>query len=238
MTWNLLIVAALFIPLPIWTQPAAGPEFEVASVKPNPSAGGISVLVPAHGNLMGKDVSLMRLISFAYDLPAPRISGPSWLDSDRFSIFAKGKTDARDTEIRPMTQALLVERFGLQCHRETKAARVFFLVVAGGGLKAPPADAPQPPHPKFPPGPHHTMGGDATMEEFAARISKGAGDPVIDRTGITGKFHLYLWWGDNPEADPDIFQALPEQLGLRLKTGKSEVEFLVIDRVNRTPSEN
>jgi uncharacterized protein (TIGR03435 family) len=188
-TRNLLIVAAMFIALPIWAQPAAGPEFEVASVKPDPSAGGISVLVPAHGKLMGKGVSLMRLISFAYDLPFPRISGPSWLDSDRFSVFAKGKSDARDTEIKPMTQALLAERFGLQCHRETKAARVFFLVLASGGLKAPRADTPKPPNPKFPPGPHHTMGGDATMEEFAARISKGVGDPVIDPTGITGTFH-------------------------------------------------
>jgi uncharacterized protein (TIGR03435 family) len=82
------------------------------------------------------------------------------------------------------------------------------------------------------------MGGDATTEEFAARLSRGVGDPVIDRTGVAGKFHFYLWWGDDPDTDPDIFEAVREQLGLELKGGKSEVEFLVIDRVSRTPSDN
>lgn len=235
---NLLIVAAMFLCLPVWAQPAAGPEFEAAWVKPNPSTGGISVLIPANAKLLGKQVTLMQLISFAYDLSYARISGPSWLDSVAFDIQAKGQVGAKDAGIRLMTRALLAERFGLQCHSETKSARVYFLVSASGGLKLVPADEPQRPHPKFPPGPHRTMGGDGTMGELATQLSRAVAVPVIDRTGVAGKFHYYLWWGNNPETDPDILQAVQEQLGLKLQSGKSDVEVLVIDRVSRTPSEN
>ncbi len=135
-------------------------------------------------------------------------------------------------------RALLAERFGLQCHRETKAATVYFLVPGGRGLKLVPADEPTPHRPKFPPSPHSTMGGDGTMEELAAHLSRAVAVPVIDRTGVAGKFHYYLWWGRDPETDPDIFQAVKEQLGLKLEAGKSDVEFLLIDRVSRTPTEN
>jgi uncharacterized protein (TIGR03435 family) len=235
---NLLIVAAMVIGLPVWAQPAAGPQFEAAWVKPNSSIE-MSLLIPANAKLMGKHVSLMRLISFAYNLPYPRISGASWLDSAAFDIQAKGPVGLRDADIRLMTQALLAERFGLQCHRETKAAKVYFLVSdSGGGLKMVPADEPQRPHPKFPPGPHSTMGADGVMGDLADYLSRFVGAPVVDRTGVAGKFHYYLWWGSNPDTDPDIFQAVKAQLGLKLQSGKSDVEFLVIDRVSRTPSEN
>jgi uncharacterized protein (TIGR03435 family) len=42
---------------------------------------------------LGKQVTLMRLISFAYDIPYARISGPSWLDSTAFDVQAKGKSE-------------------------------------------------------------------------------------------------------------------------------------------------
>jgi uncharacterized protein (TIGR03435 family) len=233
---RLSIVAAVFC-LPVWAQPAKAPQFEVASVKPNPAVE-MSVLLPGKARLRGRHVSLTRLIGFAYDLSSARINGPSWLDSESFDVEAKGPAGATDTDLRMMTRALLAERFGLQCHHETKEARVFLLVGAGGELKMTPADEPQRPHPKFPPGPHRTMGGDGTMEELATQLSRAAAVPVIDRTGVAGKFHYYLWWGDSQETDPDLFQAVKEQLGLKLQPASSDVEFLVIDRVSKTPSAN
>jgi uncharacterized protein (TIGR03435 family) len=137
-----------------------------------------------------------------------------------------------------MTRTLLAERFGLRCHHESKIGRVYFLVSPGGALKVTPAQEPAPHHPKLPPSFHPMIAGDVTIEEFAAYLSRYVGAPVIDRTGVSGKFHFYLWWGSNPETDPDIFQAVKDQLGLKLESGKSDVEFLVIDRVNRTPTEN
>lgn len=237
------IVAAALLCLPVYAQPAAGPQFEVASVKPSAPPGGISLLisVPEQGKLLGRNVNLMRLISFAYDRSYPTISGPSWLESATFEIQAKGQAVSKKTDTRLMklmTQALLDERFGLQCHRETKDAKVYLLVRAGGALKMAPVEEPQPHSPKLPPSPHSTMGGDWTMGELAAQLSRGLGAPVIDRTEVAGKFRCYVWWGSNPETDPDVFQAVQEQLGLKLQAGKSDVEFLAIDRVSRTPSEN
>jgi uncharacterized protein (TIGR03435 family) len=232
-----LSIVAVVLCLPVWAQPAKGPQFEVASVKPNPAVE-MSVLLPGKARLRGRHASLTQLISFAYDLSYARINGPSWLNSEHFDVEAKGPAGATDADLRLMTRALLAERFGLQCHRETKEARVFLLVSAGGVSKMTPADEPQRPHPKFPPGPHRTMGGDGTMEELAAQLSRAAAVPVIDRTGIAGKFHYYLWWGDSQETDPDLFQAVKEQLGLKLQPASSDVEFLVIDRVSKTPSAN
>jgi uncharacterized protein (TIGR03435 family) len=40
------------------------------------------------------------------------------------------------------------------------------------------------------------------------------------------------------ELGPSIVEALDEQLGLGLEAGKRPVEYLVIDHVERTPSEN
>jgi uncharacterized protein (TIGR03435 family) len=74
------------------------------------------------------------------------------------------------------------------------------------------------------------------------------GRPVIDKTGLTGKYSFELKWDASPPSaaessvasDPDggsIFTALQEQLGLRLESQKGPVRVLVVDRAER-PSEN
>jgi uncharacterized protein (TIGR03435 family) len=71
---------------------------------------------------------------------------------------------------------------------------------------------------------------------------------VIDRTGLTGRYDFDLEWtplvtpgpaapGVPPEAGPNIFTALQEQLGLKLESTKETVGVLVIDSVSQ-PSQN
>jgi uncharacterized protein (TIGR03435 family) len=136
-----------------------------------------------------------------------------------------------------MTQSLLAQRFGLQTHRETKEGPVYFLVATTGGLKALPASVSRS-YPAPPPGAHWTMGGEASMEEFGAILTNYVERPVIDQTGISGKFYVKLWWGKDPDTDPGIFSALQEQLGLKLKPGRGQIDVLVVDRINKTPTEN
>jgi len=83
-------------------------------------------------------------------------------------------------------------------------------------------------------------------------------DPVLDKTGLTGKYDFTLEWtpdenrapmfkgtrdgGQGPDNPPDssgpsIFTAIQEQLGLKLEAQKGPAEMLVIDHVER-PSEN
>jgi uncharacterized protein (TIGR03435 family) len=71
--------------------------------------------------------------------------------------------------------------------------------------------------------------------------------PVVDKTGLTGKYDIDLHWTPDslsasqaPPADasgPDIFTALQEQLGLKLNPAKAPVETLIIDHIE-PPSEN
>ena len=89
------------------------------------------------------------------------------------------------------------------------------------------------------------------MGKFADLIAKQAGLPVTDATGLDGVFDFTLDW--SPAADlrlasadgaaetsggASIFTALQEQLGLRLESRKGPVEVMVVDRMEKTPTEN
>jgi uncharacterized protein (TIGR03435 family) len=89
------------------------------------------------------------------------------------------------------------------------------------------------------------------MAQFALKLSEVLHRPVMDTTGVTGKFDLKLEWtpddmqakpspGGAPEVRtprPSIFAALQEELGLKLESGKIPAEVLVIDSAEK-PSEN
>ncbi len=86
---------------------------------------------------------------------------------------------------------------------------------------------------------------DKTMEQLAGMLSAQVGSPVGDATGLTGKYDIGLYWstrrlaadaGDDP--GPTIFDALQEQLGLRLQAKKETIDVLVVDHVDKTPTEN
>jgi uncharacterized protein (TIGR03435 family) len=76
--------------------------------------------------------------------------------------------------------------------------------------------------------------------------------PVIDRTGLAGKFDARVEFAvdPNPQSSfgpdgqttspasvPSIFTAVQKELGLKLEPGRGPVEFLIIDHVEK-PSEN
>jgi len=192
---------------------------------------------------------------------------PAWNNSIAYTIDAKADGPAnQETLMGPMLQALLEERFRLRVHRETKDVPTYDLVVAKNGPKlkpfdnsCTPVDWSKPPQDTPPPnGPGdcrnsasgtrshwsatwHGIGlGDFIVAAFGGRV---ADRPVIDKTGIKGLFDIHLEFAredvpDAPDAAPSIFDALQEQLGLKLapSTGPAGVS-LVIDHVEK-PSEN
>jgi uncharacterized protein (TIGR03435 family) len=87
-----------------------------------------------------------------------------------------------------------------------------------------------------------------TAGEFSLLFQGIVGRPVIDQTGIAGRFDFTLEYAPENEAearlyalDPtggtSILTALQEQLGLKLESAKGPEEFFGIDHVER-PSEN
>jgi uncharacterized protein (TIGR03435 family) len=223
-----------------WAQPV---EFEVATVKLN-RTGSSDARFPElrNGTLVADNVSLKSLLSAAYALSPQRIIGPNWLDSDRFDLAGKAPKGVPNSEMKPMLQALLKDRFKVALHRETRGMQVYNMIVAKGGLKLAPYD---PAHPlAIPPRSGGSMmKATGTMSEIADRLTSLAGRPVLDKTGVEGRYAFILTYtplsstGDSPGL-PDFFTAVEQQLGLKLQSKREPLEVLIIDHTERVPSEN
>jgi uncharacterized protein (TIGR03435 family) len=84
------------------------------------------------------------------------------------------------------------------------------------------------------------------MPDFARSLVNAVDRPVVDGTGLTGRFDVEYSYAPRPNADstiaiaqnvPSLGAALEEQLGLKLESGRAEVPVLVIESVER-PTEN
>ncbi|MBV8729111.1 MAG: TIGR03435 family protein, partial [Acidobacteriia bacterium] len=233
---------------------------------PYPTAG---LIQRAYGRL-----PLGRVVRLGSSVPIS--GGPAWIYSDYYTINAEAPGNASEAVMEgPMLQALLEDRFRLRVHRQTRQVPVYALTVAKGGPKIKPITEsncvardyskfpPPPPPPGKRPcfdmiargaGPNAKIRDDESTSDYFTKLLGLALDrPVIDRTGLTGKYNLVLEFAvdqatarladdlptqpsDEPPA-PSIFTAVEEQLGLRLVSTRGPREFLVIDHIER-PSEN
>ena len=222
------------------------PQFEVASIKVNRSgSGGSNLPFQRNGTIAATNVSLLMLLQSAYELSASEIIGPGWLESDRFDLAGKSPQGVPDSEMKPMLQALLRDRFRLSAHREMKEMPVYEMVVAKDGLRISRFDG------THPPAPAHTragamMIGVASMARLARNMAGAAGRPVVDKTGLDGEYSYLLTFSPlsaqsetapDPAA-PDFFAAVQQQLGLKLEPKRAPIEVLVIDHAERVPTEN
>jgi len=227
--------------------------FDAASVKINDTGAGET---SAHSNAAGlqmTNVTLRFCIERAYRMSEPQVIGPAWLDSDRFDINAKAPASTADSQIPDMLQALLLDRFKLAAHHETRQLTAFALVPAKGSAKLTRDDSATGGG-SFSTGPGTASATSVTMgrlTEFLAGPRAGLGLPVVDQTGLTGRYTFTLRWtpeGTSPsqreengravDAPPSIFTALQEQLGLKLEKRKLPVDVLVIDHAERIPTAN
>ena len=234
--------------------------FEVATIKPaNPETRGQSILVGRGGSNLftTTNTTLNDLITFAYGIHVRQIvGGPAWLESDKFDISAKPEQPGipNVTQLGTMVKKLLAERFGLAFHSEKRELSAYVITVGKNGPKLA-KDETGGILPGFGGrGPGSVGVRNSTMAEFAGFLQGRILDrPVVDQTGLSGKFDFTLDWrpdltqlppGANPpqlppevEARPDLFTAIQEQLGLKLEPAKTPVEVYVIDKVQK-PSEN
>src|ERR1700723_117033 len=78
---------------------------------------------------------MSSLLSIAYGISNYQLSGPAWLDEERFTITAKVPVGASKDQLKLMVRNLLIERFKLATHFEKKEVGGYQLVVAKGGPK-------------------------------------------------------------------------------------------------------
>jgi uncharacterized protein (TIGR03435 family) len=220
-------------------------SFEVASVKPSPPSPDGRILIMARGGPGTSDPgqityqgrSLKDLISSAYGAKSFQVSGPGWLDTERYDIVAKIPDGTTKEQFNVMMQNLLAERFKLALHREKKDFSLYELTIAKNGPKLKPstgdpsaADSGPPPGPPpigkdgFPqippgrrgfmmsvmPGPRmRMMAGMQPISALADMLSNRLDGPVIDKTGLTGNFDFTLEFAPEPGMGAGPLGALP-----------------------------
>ena len=199
--------------------------------------------VPNSGGLVSmRNLGLNVLVMTAWDLGPGQFSGPGWMGSERYDVEARTSPNASQADLRLMLQALLIDRFQMATHHETKESSSYALVVAKGGAKLHATTGDQRSAVIFAP-PSRLLGNGSTMQglALALSVSRSVGGRVADETGLAGVYDFTLTYGPEQagvDAGPSIFTALQEQLGLRLETRKSTVDVLVVDRAERAPTEN
>jgi uncharacterized protein (TIGR03435 family) len=251
-----VVLPALLLVTPLICE--GQPKFEAASVRRTDRCSPYNSVDPSMIALNNDPLKL--ILREAFNVPLDRIFGPSWLETDCFTVVAKLPDGAAKDQLPAMLQALLVERFKLASHTENRPRTVYGLSVDKAGPKFKESDqgsisshAGQ-----------VTFGtrfgrikGSITMASFTRLLSNRLGSPVQDLTGLDGTYDIDLKWVpdralenlgfqtlQNPmpalPTDPtaDIFAAIRESLGLRLESHKGQVEVVVIDHIERHPTEN
>lgn len=236
-------------------------SFDVATIKPNDSGA-----TSAQGLNIGphqfrtRATSLMDLVAFAYAVQSKQLIGaPDWVFKDRYDIEAKFDEDGLPStdQARSALRKLLTERFGFKVHKDKREMSAFVLTVAKSGLKIKESDQPMGPGFGFRP-----KAGGLTIPVRAATMSDLSGflqmmvldRPVVDRTDLSKRYDFLLAFTpddsqfnghppplpaktDATETAPSLFEAMQNDLGLKLEAQKTAVDVLVVDHVDK-PSAN
>jgi uncharacterized protein (TIGR03435 family) len=255
------ILPFLLVSAAAWAQQT----FDVATIKPNAENDHrVMFRIMPGGGFSVTGTNLKMLIMQAYDVKDFQITGgPGWVMSDRWDVNAKaeGLPDRVPPEtFRPMLQALLADRFQLKLRKETKEMPAYALVTGKGPHKLKASESNGDPEQRqmmrIGRGQANLQG--ATMAGLTQFLAQQLGRPVVDKTGIAGKFDVEMHWTPEPgqgggpfgggapppeaiassdSSGPTLLTAIQEQLGLKLESQKGPVEILIIDSVSK-PTEN
>ncbi len=230
--------------------------FDVATIrlsKPGELNGGIKAL-PGGNGYTAQNIPVKLMISLMYRVPMRQISGgPDWLNSDRYNVEARVDGTYSVDELHGMYQHLLADRFNLKFHIETKEGPVYALLLDTPGSKMKINNSAQDYKIPLNFGPEGFVGTRVPMPYlcwFLGQQLQNTSRPVIDLTGLDKNYDFTLSF--MPELPPDvskdnlppevrdrpsIFDAVKQQLGLKLVPQKGPVEYYVIDHIDR-PSDN
>jgi uncharacterized protein (TIGR03435 family) len=240
----------------------ADPSFAVATIKPSKPDEVVTRIPPVGYRTVLPMITVLKLVSFAYDLHDEQVVGaPQWIASETFDFEGVADTPDRPDvkQLKTMIQKLLVDRFQLKFHWEKRELPAYVLAVGKKGVKL--TESKEDAHglqtffiKANGPASRTLTAKNVAVTELAHMMQSNMLDrPVVDQTGLQGAYDFVLTWAPDesqatqdgtkapsPNGEPDVpglFTAVQEQLGLKLSAAKTEVQVMVIDRVEQ-PSPN
>jgi len=229
----------------------ADPDWEVATVRPGDPNGQHQGF-----HLEGRQIFIERqtveaMLELGYNVHLKQIVGaPDWIGTERWDV--KGVPDVAGQpsmkQYLGMVRKVLMERFGLQTHTEKRELPVYAITVAkSGGKLVKSAGDPNglmDEEDRGEAGQRTLKLTNVSLGEFAEVMKFFLDRPVVDLTGLPGKYDLRLKWTFDEDkaptdgsAAPSMFTAVQEQLGLKLEPVKAPADVLVIDHMEK-PSAN
>jgi uncharacterized protein (TIGR03435 family) len=229
---------------------AAPLAFEVASVRVSDPGEAGPGDIPRNmdnspGHFIMRNVPLRYCLEWAYDLKDYQVAGPDWIKADnRYDIVANAP-GASENDMRIMLQTLLLERFRMKVHRETRDLDVYALLPGKGVPKVKEASADE--ETSLGAGPNGTVKfTKQPISRFTFLLTRRMDRPAIDMTGLKGLYDFTidlsgLGFNGNPPQDasaPSVFTTVQENLGLRLEAQKAPIDLLVVDHAEKVPTAN
>ena len=222
-------------------QPKADARFEVASIRrAQPSADRSGRIQAAGDRLTASNRTLAQLLNYAYGLGCcDLLHGPSWIGVERYDIAAKAAADTPPDRMAAMLLNLLVERFKLVLHRETKELPVYELALGKGKLRLERTES-------------ATVKNDWSMEggqrfaknmnmaTLAVYVTQTLRTPVLDKTGLDGYYNFPFDLSREEtlrDSAPSVF-SIADELGLSLNPGKASFDIVVVDGGSPDPMDN
>ena len=248
------------VPLQLPPMPTdANPAFEVATIKPSDTSTPHGRFIRNNGrHVKAYNMSVSDLLTYAYGLHAKQIvDGPQSLMARHFDIDGVPDVDGHPdrNQSRLMFQKLLVSRFKLAFHYESRELPAYSIQIANGGPKLALTTRKPGQGTNF----SYSCPPVLTVRNYSiADFAKGMQDafldkPVVDQTGLKDRYDFDLKWvsdgsqtycpvapagsSDDPNSPPGIYTAIQEQLGLKLVSKKALVQAMVITHIE-TPSAN
>ncbi|HJZ98267.1 MAG TPA: TIGR03435 family protein [Candidatus Solibacter sp.] len=246
------------------------PRFEVADVHNSPHDIQPFVRGPFYstGRYEFRFATMLDLIRTAYNVDPEKIAGgPTWLEMDRFDVFAKIPSNSSAESRRLMLQSLLADRFHLTMHEDNQPMPAYTLLPGKhSGLKESDGSAPggcnfkvenQPTAPPAPGTPIqlptivYTCKA-TTMAGFASNMLNIPGAAqyfnnvlVVDKSGITGSYDFAFGFTPKFPATLKVvgepttfFEAIEKQLGMKLELSTVPMPVHVVDKVDQKPTPN
>ncbi len=228
--------------------------FEVVSIKPAPQptpetlrSGASRIAFKVDGVLLRiSGYTPVQLLTAAFRVQSFQVDAPGFARGEYFEIQATLPAGATREQVPEMLQSMLAERFKLAYHRETREYQMDVLTVGKSGMKLP--RLPDGAHisvksERLPDGSTRTTQTGAVASLFPVMNSFG-GLQMMDETGLDG---IYTWVRGLPPPSPDMsfqeatqdsFKAMIEAAGLKLEARKVPKETIVVDHLEKTPTEN